>query len=88
MAGLLPLIYFETSFQAKFLIPMGVSIAFGVLFGTMALIFFYPSLILYFNDMRRARFWLWRGGQEAPSKIEVEPTTKIEKRLEEVNEVN
>lgn len=88
VAGLLPLIYFETSFQAKFLIPMGVSIAFGVLFGTMALIFFYPSLILYFNDMRRARFWLWRGGQEAPSKIEVEPTTKIEKRLEEVNEVN
>lgn len=86
VAGLLPLIYFETSFQAQFLIPMGVSIAFGVLFGTMALILFYPSLILYFNDMRRARFWLWRGGQDAPSQIEVEPTTKIEKRLEEVGQ--
>lgn len=86
VAGLLPLIYFETSFQAKFLIPMGVSIAFGVLFGTMALIMFYPSLILYFNDMRRARFWLWRGGEMPPTKIEVEPNTKIEQRILEMNE--
>jgi multidrug efflux pump subunit AcrB len=86
VAGLLPLIYFETSFQAKFLIPMGVSIAFGVLFGTMALILFYPSLILYFNDIRRARFWLWRGGKTPPSKLEVEPNTKIAKRIAEMNE--
>ncbi len=86
VAGLLPLIYFETSFQAKFLIPMGVSIAFGVLFGTMALILFYPSLILYFNDIRRARFWLWRGGETAPTKLEVEPNTKIAKRIAEMNE--
>lgn len=88
VAGLLPLIYFETSFQAQFLIPMGVSIAFGVLFGTMALIFFYPSMILYFNDMRRARFWLWRGGENPPTRIDVEPTTKIQRRLDEIKEVH
>ncbi len=80
VAGLMPLIYFETSFQAQFLIPMAVSIAFGVLFGTMALVFFYPSMILYFNDMRRARFWLWRGGKNAPLSEEVEPTLKNKKR--------
>ncbi|MCT4580566.1 MAG: efflux RND transporter permease subunit [Flavobacteriales bacterium] len=88
VAGLLPLIYFETSFQAQFLIPMGVSIAFGVLFGTMALIFFYPSMILYFNDMRRARYWLWRGGENPPTKMEVEPITKIQKRLNEIQDLN
>lgn len=87
VVGLLPLIYFETSFQAQFLIPMGVSIAFGVLFSTIALIFFFPSMILYFNDMRRARFWLWRGGENPPTQIEVEPTTKIQHRLDEIKEV-
>lgn len=87
VAGLMPLIYFETSFQAQFLIPMAVSIAFGVLFGTMGLVFFYPSMIVYFNDMRRARFWLWRGGEKAPSKKEVEPTLKNQKRILEFEKI-
>ncbi|MEJ6616963.1 MAG: efflux RND transporter permease subunit, partial [Crocinitomicaceae bacterium] len=42
VAGLLPIIS-ETSMQAQFLIPMAVSIAFGVLFGTIFILFFYPS---------------------------------------------
>lgn len=53
VAGLLPLIL-ETSFQAQFLIPMAVSIAFGLLFGTVFILFFFPSIILVHNDMRRA----------------------------------
>ena len=86
VVGLLPLIYFETSFQAQFLIPMAVSIAFGVLFGTFFLLFFYPSLLLFFNDLRRARFWLWRGGEVPPTPLEVEPITKIKNRLSEIEE--
>ncbi|MEZ4922103.1 MAG: efflux RND transporter permease subunit [Crocinitomicaceae bacterium] len=52
VAGLLPLIL-ETSFQAQFLIPMAVSIAFGLLFGTVFILFFFPCIILVHNDMRR-----------------------------------
>jgi Cu/Ag efflux pump CusA len=53
VAGLLPIIM-ETSFQAQFLIPMAVSIAFGLIFGTIFVLFFFPMIILVHNDMRRA----------------------------------
>jgi hypothetical protein len=52
VAGLLPLIL-ETSFQAQFLIPMAVSIAFGILFGTFFILMFFPSVILVANGYRR-----------------------------------
>ena len=77
--GLFPLIL-ETSFQSQFLIPMAISVAFGVLFGTILLLFYFPSLILYFNDIRRARWWLWRGGKTPPKRMDVEPFTKLQKR--------
>jgi len=84
VVGLFPLIL-ETSFQAQFLIPMAISVAFGVLFGTLFLLFFFPSMLMYFNDMRRARLWLWRGGQYPPTKIEVEPVYKNALRAKEMN---
>ncbi|MDG2331387.1 MAG: efflux RND transporter permease subunit [Flavobacteriales bacterium] len=79
VAGLYPLIL-ESSFQAQFLVPMAITIAYGVLFGTLILIFFFPALILFFADMKRSRWWLWRGGKYPPARIEVEPVTKIMKR--------
>lgn len=85
VVGLYPLIM-EKSFQAQFLIPMAISVAYGVLFGTMVLLFFFPSLILYFNDMRRTWFWLWRGGKTPPTKLEVEPVMKIEERHRKLKE--
>lgn len=84
VAGLFPLIYLETSFQAQFLIPMAVSVAYGVLFGTLILLFFFPPLLRYFADIRRARWWLWRGGEMAPTSIEVEPVIKHAKRVAEM----
>ncbi len=84
VAGLFPLIYLETSFQAQFLIPMAISVAYGVLFGTLILLFFFPPLLRYFADIRRARWWFWRGGPSAPSRIEVEPVTKHLKRVAEM----
>ncbi len=81
--GLFPLIL-EKSFQAQFLIPMATSVAFGVLFGTIILLLYFPSLIMYFNDIRRARWWLWNGGKIPPTKMEVEPYTKLQKRQIEI----
>ena len=83
-AGLSPLIL-EKSFQAQFLVPMAISVAFGVLFSTIILLFYFPSLILYFNDIRRARLWLWNGGKTPPTKIEVEPFTKLQERINKIN---
>lgn len=81
--GLFPLIL-EKSFQSQFLIPMAISVAFGVLFGTIILLMYFPSLILYFNDIRRARWWLWNGGEKPPTKMQVEPLTKLLKRQKEL----
>ena len=78
-AGLFPLIL-ERSFQAQFLIPMAISVAFGVLFGTIILLLYFPSLIMYFNDLRRVRWWLWNGGKTPPKKMDVEPFTKLQMR--------
>ncbi|RMG37077.1 MAG: efflux RND transporter permease subunit [Gammaproteobacteria bacterium] len=44
IAGLLPLL-FETSLQAQFLIPMAVSISFGLMFTTFLVLFLVPSLL-------------------------------------------
>jgi len=49
--GLAPLI-FETSRQAQFLIPMAVSIAYGLLFGTFILLIVLPSGFLVLNRVR------------------------------------
>ena len=53
IAGLMPIIA-ETSFQAQFLIPMATSVAFGLLFGTIFVLFFFPTVILVATDVSRA----------------------------------
>lgn len=71
IAGLYPLIL-EPSFQAQFLVPMAISVAYGVLIGTIFVLWFFPLLILLFNDVRKTFKWLWEG--KKPSPLEVEPT--------------
>jgi len=69
IAGLYPLIK-EPSFQAQFLIPMAISVAYGVLFGTIFILLFFPVLILFFNDVRKAFKWLWTGVKPMPEDVE------------------
>ena len=85
VAGLYPLIL-ETSFQAQFLIPMAISVAYGVLFGTIILLLYFPPLILYFNDIKRTRKWIWEGGENAPGWEVVEPVLENQKRIQEFDE--
>ena len=87
VAGLYPLIL-ETSFQAQFLIPMAISVAYGVLFGTIILLLYFPPLILYFNDIKRTRKWIWEGGKNAPGWEVVEPVLENQKRIQEFDEKN
>jgi multidrug efflux pump subunit AcrB len=48
--GLAPMI-FETSRQARFLIPMALSLGFGILFATLITLFLVPSLYLLMDDV-------------------------------------
>jgi len=47
--GLIPMI-FETSMQARFLIPMAISLGFGVLFATVIALLIVPALYLIIED--------------------------------------
>ncbi len=50
--GLSPMI-FETSMQARFLIPMAVSLGFGVLFGTFIILLVIPAVYLIVEDAKK-----------------------------------
>ena len=49
--GMAPLIM-ETSRQAQFLIPMAISIAYGLIFGTFILLVILPAAFLVLNSIR------------------------------------
>ena len=50
--GLAPMI-FETSRQAKFLIPMAISLGYGIVFATLIVLFLIPALYLVLEDLKR-----------------------------------
>jgi multidrug efflux pump subunit AcrB len=57
--GLAPMI-FETSRQARFMIPMALSLGFGIVFATVITLALVPCLYLIIEDIKRvsARY-LW-----------------------------
>lgn len=67
-AGLMPIL-FETSTQAQFVIPMAISISFGIVFATVITLFLVPSLYLlqedFFRRGRQLRRW-FAGDRDAP----------------------
>lgn len=68
--GLFPLIL-EKSFQAQFLIPMAISLVYGVAFGTMFILLFFPALIMVLNDIRRFVREQWHGRKIEPEHVEI-----------------
>lgn len=59
IAGLLPLL-FETSVQAQFLIPMAISISFGLMFTTFLVLFVVPILLYWEEKLRISLRWQTR----------------------------
>jgi multidrug efflux pump subunit AcrB len=51
----------ERSFQAQFLIPMAISIVFGLAFATILTLVLLPTLYLAFEDLRGCLRWLTTG---------------------------
>jgi multidrug efflux pump subunit AcrB len=78
VGGLTPLIM-ENDLQARFLIPMAISIAAGVAFATLLTLVLIPGLLVILNDFRilihRWRYGVW------PKRLDVEPASS--RRTEE-----
>ena len=65
IAGLLPILL-ETSFQAQFLIPMAISICFGLLAATCLTLLYVPALYLIIRDVRNAVVARFQSAEEGP----------------------
>jgi len=75
IGGLGPLI-FEKSHQAQFLSPMAISVAYGLLFGTILTLLVLPSLLVISNTIRVNIIWFLSG--KKPIAETVEPAVKEE----------
>ena len=66
--GLLPMLS-EKSTTAQFLIPMGISLAFGILFATLVTLVLVPINVLIAEDIRSrsANFLVWSGWRRPPA---------------------
>ena len=81
-AGLMPLIL-EGSADAQMIIPMAISLAYGILFGTMFILFILPHLVLLFNRINLGWKQMISGKQLEPEMVEVAVINKgIEDALE------
>ncbi len=69
VGGLTPLIA-EQDLQARFLIPMALSLAAGVAFATLLTLVLAPSLLVILNDLRRLTARIRQGRWPAPETVE------------------
>jgi len=83
VAGLAPLI-FEESRQAQFLIPMAISIAYGIGFATLLTLIVLPIYLSYSNELKKSFVWVWRGGEV--TKEEVERVTREAHQFDDPDE--
>ena len=79
IAGLAPLIL-EKSRQAQFLIPMAISIAYGIAFATLLTLIMLPVFLSFSNSLKAKVKWLVTGNEV--TKEEVERAVKEQKEFE------
>lgn len=83
IAGLAPLI-FEQSRQAQFLIPMAISIAYGIGIATVLTLVLLPVSLSLFNTVKAKSMWLATG--KTYTKEEVERAIKEQKEVKDYDE--
>ncbi|NQV53198.1 MAG: efflux RND transporter permease subunit [Flavobacteriales bacterium] len=69
VAGLAPLI-FETSFQAQFLVPMAIAVAYGLIIATYTTLLVLPVMLALLNKIRLYLDWFWKGKRPLPREVE------------------
>ncbi len=88
--GLLPLIL-EKSLQARFLIPMAITIAVGLISATALVLLVLPSMLLMLDDFRRVTKAAWTGHWEEAHDpltvklVTIETTSEHDSADDEVN---
>jgi len=76
IAGLTPMM-FETSLQAKFLIPMAVTLTFGLAFATVLTLIIVPTLNMVFFDIKAlATVWSQPDNRGEPAVQDTAPTAQ------------
>ncbi|MGB3457479.1 MAG: efflux RND transporter permease subunit [Litorimonas sp.] len=75
--GLMPLLT-EQSLQAQWLIPIGISLAFGVFFALFVTLFFVPALYGIGADIRRYAAYLFKGREVERFSASLDPNHKTE----------
>jgi predicted RND superfamily exporter protein len=73
VAGLAPLML-NKSFQAQFLIPMAISVAFGLLFVTVIILILLPIYLNWINPLHRS--WIWVSDGRWLSSRDAEPAIR------------
>jgi len=56
-------IYFETSLQAQFVIPMAISLGFGIMFATVITLFLIPAVYLIMDDFKKYIHYVFSGNR-------------------------
>jgi multidrug efflux pump subunit AcrB len=69
IAGLAPLIS-EKSLQAQFLIPMAVTVAYGLLIGSFLMLLFLPVALMGVNRLKVYLKWFWEGNKPTHEEVE------------------
>ncbi|MCB0734868.1 MAG: efflux RND transporter permease subunit, partial [Bacteroidetes bacterium] len=82
IAGLGPIIL-ERSFQAQFLKPMAIAVAYGIGVATILTLILLPVFLVSWNNIRRGTFWIWNNRVPEPEEIE---TAVIELKSESDHE--
>ncbi len=83
VGGLAPLIL-ETDMQARFLIPMALSLAAGVSFATILTLVLIPSLLAIVNDCRRLTHRLQHGVWPSRESVEPASTRRIDRMAKDI----
>jgi multidrug efflux pump subunit AcrB len=78
VAGLAPLLL-DPSMGAQFVIPMAISVAFGLMFITVVILVLLPIFIIATNRFKVYTLWLWEG--KKPSNESVESAIKNQEVL-------
>ena len=81
VAGLAPLML-NKSFQAQFLIPMAISVAFGLLFVTVIILILLPIYLNWINPLHRS--WIWVSNGRWLSSRDAEPAIREKHRNTEL----
>ncbi len=80
VGGLAPLIL-ETDMQARFLIPMALSLAAGVTFATVLTLVLIPSLLAIVNDVRRVAVRLKTGAWPLRESVEPAASRRLDRMV-------